>query len=50
MGANPTQALGVMAFLLGFTALSGGLFAGPPWVLGGGPDLTKAPGVPVARF
>ena len=28
MGANSTQALGVLTFLLGFTALSGGLFAG----------------------
>jgi hypothetical protein len=28
MGTNPTQAVGVTAFLLGFTALSGGLYAG----------------------
>lgn len=28
MGANPTQAVGVTAFLLGFTALSGGLYGG----------------------
>ncbi len=28
MGANPTQAVGITAFLLGFTALSGGMYAG----------------------
>jgi hypothetical protein len=28
MGANPTQAVGITAFLLGFTALSGALYAG----------------------
>lgn len=28
MGANPTQAVGVTAFLLGFTALSGAIYAG----------------------
>ena len=28
MGANPTQAVGVLAFLLGFTALSGAIYAG----------------------
>jgi hypothetical protein len=28
MGANPTQALGITAFLLGFTALSGAMYAG----------------------
>jgi hypothetical protein len=30
--------------------VSGGLFAGPPWVLGGAPDLTKGPGPSVAHF
>ncbi|HTF23333.1 MAG TPA: hypothetical protein VK937_05365 [Candidatus Limnocylindria bacterium] len=28
MGANPSQAVGITAFLLGFTALSGALYAG----------------------
>ena len=28
MGANSTQAVGITAFLLGFTALSGGMYAG----------------------
>ncbi len=28
MGANPTQAVGITAFLLGFTTLSGALYAG----------------------
>jgi hypothetical protein len=28
MGANPTQAMGVSAFLLGFTAIAGGLYGG----------------------
>ena len=28
MGANPTQALGITAFLLGFTVLSGAMYAG----------------------
>lgn len=28
MGANPTQAVGITAFLLGFTALSGALYKG----------------------
>jgi len=28
MGANSTQAVGTTAFLLGFTALSGGMYGG----------------------
>ncbi len=28
MGANPTQAVGVLAFLFGFTALAGAIYAG----------------------
>lgn len=28
MGANPTQAVGITAFLLGFTALSGAMYGG----------------------
>jgi len=28
MGANRTQALGITAFLIGFTALSGGIYSG----------------------
>lgn len=28
MGANPTQAAGIAAFLLAFTALSGGIYGG----------------------
>ncbi len=28
MGANPTQAVGVTAFLLGFTVLSGAIYGG----------------------
>ena len=28
MGANPTQAVGVAAFLLGFTVLSGAFYGG----------------------
>jgi hypothetical protein len=28
MGANPTQAVGVTVFLLGFTALAGAIYAG----------------------
>lgn len=28
MGANPTQAVGVTAFLLAFTALSGAIYGG----------------------
>jgi hypothetical protein len=28
MGANPTQAVGVTAFLLAFTALAGAIYAG----------------------
>jgi hypothetical protein len=28
MGANRTQALGITAFLIGFTALSGGFYSG----------------------
>ena len=28
MGSNPTQAVGITAFLLGFTALSGAMYAG----------------------
>lgn len=28
MGANPTQAVGISAFLLGFTAIAGGAYGG----------------------
>ncbi len=28
MGSNPTQAVGILAFLLGFTALSGAIYKG----------------------